>query len=239
MSDYLWDIRETCCLSLNKQLSPEWSQLRTGRGTMSLAAAMAGHIPAKIFEDFYGSDEKLAEIILGVSDKSFSRKQESVMKHGQMFEPFVRDWYSKEILNIPITEVGLAIWKKDQRFGGSLDGEFIIGGVEHGLEIKSPQKMYRQLVEYSEAFKKGYLSSPGDHIFRSHYDQMVGNGIITNKKFMHYVVMSPTKEVYWENFLVDVEYWEKDLYPNMRSFYDKYVEPLLTKSKIKRIDVHI
>lgn len=231
-----WSERPTCWMSTHKQLTDEWKRLRLGRGTMSLAAAMAGHLPPKIFEDFYGNRTKLAEIIVGTSEKSFDSESKARMEHGSSFEPVVRTWYQDEIVKVPIEEVGLAIWKTDPRFGGSLDGEFTLNDSSHGLEIKSPQKLYRQLIEYAEAFKKGFRTPPEAHIFRSHYDQMIGNGVITGKTWMHYVVMSPSREVYWENFPVDYDYWNDDLYPNMKHFYIRYVEPLLAQLKLERID---
>lgn len=127
----------------------------------------------------------------------------------------------------------MAVWKNDFRLGGSLDGEF---AEVCGMEIKAPQKMYRQLIEYVEAFKKGYQEPPSGHIFISHYDQMIGNGVITNKQQMHYVVKSAEGDLYTEVFPVDYEYWNTDVYPRIVSFYETYVQPELFIRGITRID---
>ena len=99
--------------------------------------------------------------------------------------------------------------------------------------------MYWKLVEYIESKKKGYSFYPGyhEHIFNSHYDQMTGNAIITNKKYMHYVVVcSDSQQSFVQRFPVDVELWEKTLYPRACNFYEEYIEPKMKLFDIKRID---
>jgi hypothetical protein len=226
----MWKEFETYNLSLHPQGTEEWKQLRQGRITMSNLSACTGRSMYKT------EHEEISDIICNIT----KIESNAYMEHGVKMEPIIRDWYSKTILS-PIKEVGLAVWKKDPRFGGSLDGEIMLDNetTEEGIEIKAPRKMYWKLVEYIEAKKKGYTFYPGhhEHVFNSHYDQMTGNAIITNKKAMHYIVVcSETQQAFIQRFPVDVELWENELYPKACKFYDEYIQPKMTKLSINRID---
>ncbi len=232
---YLWENRETCIVSLNEQRSREWNSLRKCRITMSIAAAVCDHLSPFFFDRFYGSKEELAKIIVGVSDKTSTEEELIRMQNGTDAEPFVREKYS-ELINKPIKEIGLAIWKQDYRIGASLDGEI---SETEGIEIKAPQHMYRPLINHFDAVQKGFIPPPSyhSHIYTSHYDQMNGCGVITGKKVMHYVVMSlETKDVFVQEIPVDYEYWEEQQYPKIKKFYEEYVEPTMTKYGVRRFD---
>lgn len=212
-------------LSTSGQGSEEWKKLRCGRITSSNLSYCTGRA------SFKTSKYEIASKICGIDETEMN----TYMQHGITMEPVIRDWYS-ETINKPIKELGIAIWKKDPRFGGSLDGEI---NEEEGIEIKAPNKMYQRLVEYIESKKKGYNFYSGyhEHIFNSHYDQMTGNAIITNKKYMHYVVVcTDTQKAFVQRFPVNTELWEKELYPKACEFYDKYVSPLMRDNDIHRID---
>jgi hypothetical protein len=212
-------------LSTAGQGSEEWHKLRCGRITSSNLSNCAGR------SSFKTSKYEIAGKICGLEET----EKNNYMQHGITMEPIIRDWYS-ETINKPIKELGIAIWKKDPRFGGSLDGEI---NSEEGIEIKAPNKMYQRLVEYIESKKKGYTFYPGyhEHIFNSHYDQMTGNAIITNKKYMHYVVVcTDTQKSFVQRFPVDTELWEKELYPKSCDFYDKYITTLMRDNNLFRID---
>ncbi len=230
----MFENRKTCYVSLDKQGGEGWHNLRKCRATASLAAAMSGHLSPFIFETFYGSNEELAKQIVGTSSKSFTPEESKRMKFGIDSEPMIRKKYS-EIIGKPIKELGLAIWKQDLRFGSSLDGEI---DENEAIEIKAPQNMYKSVIEYFEAKKKGFTPPPRyhEHIYISHYDQMNMSGSITNKKHMHYIVMSANKDIYYQTFNVDYDYWEKEQYPKICNFMDTYVEPEMKRSGIKRID---
>jgi hypothetical protein len=211
--------------SLDEQGTEEWHNLRYGRITMSNISGCVGRA------SYYCDKNELARKICGL----IKTPTNNYMEHGITTEPIIRKWYS-ETIDKPIKEVGLAIWKNDYRFGGSLDGEI---NTEEGIEIKAPNKMYHKLIEYIESKKKGYSYPTGyhEHIFNSHYDQMTGNAIITNKKYMHYVVVcTDTQQAFIQRFPVDTELWEKELYPKACAFYDSHIEPLLKEHNIKRID---
>ena len=66
---------------------------------------------------------------------------------------------------------------------------------------------------------------------------MTGNAIITDKKYMHYVVVcSDTQQSFVQRFPVDKELWENTLYPRACKFYEEHVEPKMKLFDIKRID---
>lgn len=225
----MWKEYDTYNLSLHPQGTDEWKNLRVARITMSNISACVGR-------SYYKSDPKeISDSICGIT----KIESNSAMEHGVRMEPVIRNWYA-DLLEKPIQEVGLAVWKKDSRFGGSLDGEIIENEEsEEGIEIKAPRKMYWKLVEYIESRKKGVSFYPGyhEHIFHSHYDQMTGNAIITNKKAMHYIVVcTDTKESFIQRFPVDTALWENTLYPQACHFYEKYVEPKMKLLDIQRID---
>lgn len=217
--------KETFWGAYDTQGSEEWLKMRIGRITMSQLSACTGRSLYKV------SLEDEAKKICGL----LKIDTNPYMAHGKITEPVIRNWYSNTI-NKSIREVGLAIWKQDTRFGGSLDGE--IDDLE-GIEIKAPNKMYRKLIDYIEAKKKGYNFPQGyhEHVFNNHYDQMTGYGVITNKKYMHYVVVcSETQEAFVQRFPVDYELWESTLYPRACKFYEDYVEPMMKANNITRID---
>lgn len=226
----MWKEYSTYNLSLHPQGTDEWKNLRIGRITMSNISSCVGR-------SIYKTDpNELCDIVCGVTKISSN----AYMEHGVKMEPVIRDWY-QETIGKKIKEVGLAVWKKDPRFGGSLDGEILDSESEsyEGIEIKAPKKMYWRLVDYIEAKKKGYNFYPGyhEHVFNSHYDQMTGNAVITNKKYMHYIVVcSETQQAFVQRFPVDIDLWEKELYPKACKFYDEVVEPKMKSLDIKRID---
>jgi hypothetical protein len=205
-------------LSTSPQGSEQWLKERIGRITMSNISNCSYRASYK------QPSEDIVNGICGI--KKMEAPQNTIyMDHGIKMEPIIRNWYSEEIIKKPIKEVGLAVWKKDNRFGGSLDGEI---DSEEGIEIKAPRKMYFKLVEYIESKKKGYkfYNTNHDHIFNSHYDQMTGNGVITNKKYMHYVVVcTDTQNAFIQRFSVDYDLWDNVLYPRAVKFYEEYVKP--------------
>ena len=294
-TNFIWEEYPTYFLSCSKQCSRIWARKRIGRITMSLISAAADRNRV-----FYPDRSELARIIVGLSSKSFTPNAKVLTEHGIVSEPIIRDWYAGQ-LNRKITEVGLAVWKEDTRFGGSLDGKIwdsvspviphlaardriwdlelsladSVGGdktsidslsqglsqlqiqndredckhtqisvtrnsdSEEGIEIKAPKRMYKQLIAHIESIRKGFNPPPGyhRHLFNSHYDQMIGNGVITGRKYMHFVVVSTEENLsYCEKLPVDRAHWDKVLYPQATYFYDNYIQPLMVSYKIRRID---
>jgi hypothetical protein len=231
ISGNLWQEYPTYYLSMAPQGSQTWLDARIGIITMSSLSSCTYRSGYKTVED------DIVNTIIGLKKLNETPAENLIyMEHGVSMEPVIRDWYSEEIIKKPIKEVGLAVWKEDPRFGGSLDGEI---DSEEGIEIKAPRKMYWKLVEYIESKKKGFNFYKGyhEHVFNSHYDQMTGNGIITDKKFMHYIVVcSDTQQAFTQRFPVDKDLWETILYPKASEFYNLNIEPKMKELNIKRID---
>jgi hypothetical protein len=171
------------------------------------------------------------------------------MDFGSRNEDALRLWLGDR-LGVEVTVPGIAIWKKDPRFGGSLDGEY---PPHRGVEFKCLQKreVYWQLRQYAEAIKKGTIHLPPVgavpiHIFHSHYDQMTMNGIITGKDVMTYVVAAAETDLnprggfqyYMEDLPVNHEHWNTCLHPGGVNFYETFMAPLMREHKLRRVDWH-
>lgn len=233
----IWSVRNTCIVSLNKQNSPIWRKLRIGR----CPASLISEICERTFHtDRYPkkSPQELASIICGLSDKYFTPEQELAMADGVLGEPYVREWFSNEILHRPINEVGVAIWNEDAYFCNSLDGETTNDeGEPAAIEIKVPGKMNSKYIDVVMSWgKKLNNPHPESYIFHNHYDQMTMGSVITNKKGCYYVVCCLNNGTAFYQYLdTDYELWEKTLYPKGKAFHNKYVIPLLIKNNIQVI----
>lgn len=227
-----WEERETCFVSTAKQCGPLWKRLRLGAIVMSTISLVIDRVPVS----WRISKGEAARIICGLSAKAFDETALQRMGIGITGEPIFRQWHSKQ-LDVPIREVGVAVWKKDPRFRGSIDGDLDDGTF---AEYKIPEHMYRALIEYIEAAKKGFTRPPSDysHIFDSHYDQMTGNGVIMGKHTCRYNVMSwgHPRMIYQQNIPINHEHWDTVLYPQALAFHEAHVEPLMAKYKFQRID---
>lgn len=216
-------------LSTAPQGSDIWLKERIGRITMS---NLSNCTHRSSYKQPY---EDIVDSICGIK-KMEAPQNIAYMDHGIKMEPIIRNWYSESIVKKPIKEVGLAVWKQDTRFGGSLDGEI---DSDEGIEIKAPRKMYFKLVEYIESKKKGFKFYNGihEHIFNSHYDQMTGNGVITKKKYMHYVVVcTDTQNSFIQRFPVDYDLWDSVLYPRAVRFYEEYVQTRMDELNLIMLD---
>lgn len=197
-----------------QQGSADWHLMRKGRITMSNLGKIVGHAP---YDNH--SPEELAAIFKGKLREEFSPEAKARMQKGNDYEPMVRDYLAK-IINKPIKETGFAVWKADTRFGASLDG---IIDDEMGIEIKCPAKMYGPIKAYMQNPNK----DPNDirHIWKSQYDQIIGNGVITGRKKMIFCVYAiEEKEMFHQIVDVDYDYWFNFLYPTACEFYEKYME---------------
>jgi hypothetical protein len=199
---------ETYYLYDTAQGSQDWLEMRKGRITMSNLGKVVGHCP-------FGEKDpsRLAKILKGEIVEQFTPAARARMNAGNRYEPIVRDALAKK-LGVEITETGFAVWKADTRFGASLDG---VIDKDTGIEIKCPARMYQPL-------KHNKDMSNIDCIWKSHYDQMIGNGAITGRKNMIYAVYGiEDKQLYIQNIKVDYDYWFDFLYPKACAFYDNYM----------------
>jgi len=239
---YSWIDKGSYWLSNEPQPSEKWKDLRVGRITMSTISKLT-------LRSSYKDDPiDVARCLLGLSPlKVLTQEQidkrEVNFARGHKVEAISRDIYSKKI-NMPIAELGLAVWKEDMRFGASLDGEIRFeNGEIHGVEFKAPATMYKSLIEHIEAIKKGFTPPPGyiKHIMVDHYDQMTGCGAIIGAKKMHYVVSeiptirNPSGAFYTQILDVDMDHW-KNLVKTASLIYDCSIAPMMTSNNIIRID---
>lgn len=225
-----WQERETCFVSTHPQGSDEWKNLRIGSVTMSGISSYIGTSQYSLTPDVS------AQIICGIHEKSFDQNSINRMEIGISGEPILRNWYSEQLkkyciknnLEIPIvTEIGIAVWKKNPIFRGSVDGEV---GNEGCVEFKIPKKIPYSLRSPS--------NDPSDfsHIPVSHFDQMQGNMHILGKKWCDYLVYSHFyHEVYYERIPYLESYCES-LFSKAEEFYSTYVIPMMEENKIVRID---
>lgn len=190
------------------QGSDDWLHMRKGRITMSNLGKVVGHCPFS-----KDNPEKLARILKGEEKQIFSQESIQRMNKGNEYEPIVRKALETR-LGKKISETGFAVWNADTRFGASLDG---IIDDDTGIEIKCPMKLYKPLVNNTDKNNIGC-------IWDSHYDQIIGNGVITGRKNMIYVVYGiEDKKLYIQNVKVDYDYWFNFLYPKACEFYDTYM----------------
>lgn len=197
-----------------QQGSEDWLYMRKGRITMSNIGKIVGHAPY-----CKHSMEELASIFKGEMKEEFDEASVARMKKGNDLEPFVRDKLAS-ILNVKIEETGFAVWKKDMNFGASLDG---VINKDFGIEIKCPAKMYGPIRAYMENPNR----DPNDirHIWKSQYDQIIGNGVITGRKFMIFCVYAYEENLFfYQKVPVDYNYWDNFLYPKAKEFFDKYMK---------------
>ena len=201
---YLYDV---------SQGGSDWLNMRKGRITASVLGKVVGHAPYNNH-----SPQELADIIKGKKKEIFSPEARERMQKGIDYEPKVRDKLS-QIINKPIYETGFAVWKADTRFGASLDG---IINEDIGIEIKCPSKMYAPIKEYMNKKDKDFKDIR--HIWKSQYDQIIANGVITNRKKMIFCVYAiEEKQFFYQCVDVDYKYWFDFLYPTACQFYEKYM----------------
>lgn len=227
-----WIDKGSYYLSSSPQGSQEWLNERKGRITGSVISRVVGH------SDFDKlPDCEYALQLLGLKEKVFSDLALYRMRRGTENESVARKKLEEELLktedykNTKITERGLAVWKKDERFAVSLDGiiEFENGEeTDTGIEIKCPSTLYSNIRKAIENDKLETLD-----IYPSHYDQMMINGVLTGKKYMIYCVYAIDDEkMVWFKIPVDYDYWEFELYPKACNFYDTYMKNIIDEFEI-------
>lgn len=198
------------------QGSEDWKYLRRGRITMSVIPKAIDHAPY-----YKGTKQELAMEIKGTLKIRYSPEALERMNKGTKYEPLVRNALAKK-LGCKIRETGFAVWKKDQRFGASLDG---IIDDECGIEIKCPGKMYRPILEFMERRENGEASDDEiGHIWKSQYDQIIGNGVITGRKWMWFCVYSIEEKImFTQKVWIDYDYWTEQMYKPACKFIEEYM----------------
>jgi hypothetical protein len=233
----LWDIRETCYMSLNRQGSAVWKNLRIG----CIQASLIGEICERTHHNDkfpQKTPRVIAETLCGLTKFSYSATQALLMSNGIRGEPIIRNWFAKEIIRTPITEVGVAVWKSDPYFRVSLDGETKAeDNSDAAVEIKIPEYLNKKYIEVFHSWGRGVNNPhPDEYIFRNHYDQMTMGSVVTNKSGCWYVVACMRdSNAFYQYINTDTELWNKVLYPRAKRFHSQHVLPLLKEHNIKVI----
>lgn len=238
-----WEERETCWVSRHEQRTPEWHALRVCRLTASKLGAVCGRSSFPEDKD----PQLLARRLCGLDKQSFSPEAIVRMDFGIRNEEPFRQWL-EDRLGTKITVPGIAIWKANRIFAGSLDGEY---SPNHGVEFKvvKGKTVYQQLRLYAEAVKRGVMNLPPVgavpfYVWSAHYDQITANGVITGKKTMTYCVAASETDLsprggfdhYVEDFPVNHTHWNECLYPKGVAFYQTMITPVMEEFGLRRVD---
>lgn len=204
-----------------KQRSSDWFYMRKGRITGSVLAKVVDHAPY-----CNQTNEEIAECLTGQKKEKFSKEAKDRMAKGNYYEDYVRAYLEKK-LNLKFFEEGFCIWKKDPVFGCSNDGAL---DDKIFLEIKCPSKMYKPIQDFMDDPDRNMNSI--EHIYKSHYDQITMNGVVSNRKYAIFCVYAhQEKKIFFQKIKIDYQYWYDYLYPKARNFYDIYMKPLLDEKK--------
>jgi putative phage-type endonuclease len=216
----IWEDRGNYWVSHNPQGSEEWYEIRKGRINASEFGSAVGH-------SIFKTPNEVALNISQLKPYEFTDYSLKIMEHGTKTEPEAREWYTKKY-NVEVIEIGSAIPKWCPYIASSLDGEVV--GESRSIEIKCPMKMYKPINNYLEKLSRGWKPSRyyHEHIWNTHYDQMIGGMAITEKQCCDYVVYCTPENV---KFTYSVEfnerYWNEELYPKLIDFYNNKLKPLI------------
>lgn len=224
LKDKKYKIREgeTCWISDIEQKSEEWHEIRKGRIGGSSIGTCVGHNKWAKYEEknFW---ENLGKEVAGTKKKEFDELAIFRMGKGVEYEPKARKIFERAIKPDSslkkkdgkgiVSEVGVCIWKKDDRFHSSPDGLFYKDGKKCGVEIKCPQYISKDIYD--------------GLIYENYMDQIVMCKEICGLDIMYYFVYGWGRNE-WHMMEVDIEEgrWD-EIYEKGRKFYDKYVFPHL------------
>lgn len=157
------------------------------RFTASEIYCLTGNSIYKSRDQYFGE-------VLGLLPKTFTGNVHT--DRGQRLEPKIREMYETRH-STRVEEVGFVIPDWCPYIGVSPDGL-----VENGcIEIKSPVRVYRELLE--DGVVKG-----------EHYAQMQMAMIICDRPWCDYVVYSEHQDLYFEKRVEkNPDYWNEELYP--------------------------
>jgi hypothetical protein len=247
-----WTQRATCSVSNASQGTKEWLLERVGCLSASKAASWSSR------SRFVTGESELlqeARYYCGLDTKIFSPSQEEAMRVGRDGEGPLREYHERllnsralrlqieqpqgarvrsqpsEALPVKVNQLGLAVWRENPIFRCSVDGEIDEDTI---VEYKIPSRMSHSLVSRVEQAKRGIKTLPGDysHIYNDHYDQMMMNCAILNKRQCWYVVYSQG-ELYEELIPFNETHWRNILVPAGLKFYEKYMTPLINEFDIE------
>jgi hypothetical protein len=231
-TDLKFEERKTCYIYQAPQSSEEWMSARYG----AITASSISEICDRSFFNVKKSPQELALTICGLTQNSYCNNLSVALQDGILGEKYIREWFSTDILKTPINEVGIALWKQDPFFRASLDGEALYNEEDIAIEIKIPGKINKKLIDVFHSWSKKLNNPhPDSYIFRSHYDQMTAQCVITGKTGCYYVVACINDGTSFYQFIdTDYDLWNNVLFPKAKKFHTQYVLPV-----IKQYDINV
>ena len=247
-----WISRGNCWVNLAKQGTDEWLNARKGqipvsflfsetnvlsptspaRPSLSSIHLLNTRITVSNFgaaagQSRFSTPKELALEVAGIKEKVFSEESKKNMAHGTKEEPNARRWYENQF-GVEVEEIGLAVPKWNFHLGASVDG--IVKDAKGIIEIKCPKKMYKPLIDHINLRSTGWEPRPyyRSHIWPTHYAQMQGGMAILGMEWCDYIVYSTSdRQVYHERIPFNSKYWQESLYPNIQTFLNQELFPLL------------
>ena len=205
-----WIEYDTYYIFNAEQRSEAWLKIHKGRCSGSTIGACVDH-------SIFTTPKEQAKYLAEVEVKEFTELQRKNMDYGTRLEPIARGWYEKSRKCV-VKELGMAIPKWDKYLGVSVDG--VVENQDGIIEIKCVKRMYYPLKKYMGNPTNGY-----DHIWKTHYDQMMLGMAVLNKKWCDYIVYCPNEnKVFVQRVPFDSKYWE-DLYLKTKSFIETQLKP--------------
>lgn len=207
----MWKKEGSLYIFTGDQRSEEWHMARKNRVTASRIAAAIG-------DSKFSTVEKTAKVILGQITEEVNYN----MNRGTKYEDEIRGFYEED-KNVKVTELGFVFHEDLPHIGVSPDG--VVG--EDGLiEIKCPDAVYEPLRNVIDAGRRSYdrWKRP-QHIWKSHYDQMMTQMAIMGRSWCDYVVYGLSDEIYYvERVKYNERYWNELLLPQINKFIRIYLK---------------
>ena len=213
------------------QRSQLWLNGRKGRLTGSVTGGAIGH-------SNFTTPEIAALEISGKKEKQFTPKQLTAMEHGTKTEPIACQWYEKN-KGVVVKDLGMVIPKWNPYIGVSVDGVVFnqptaslspVDGIGI-IEIKCPQRMYNPLYAYDNGERldiPNSITKGFDHIWKSHYDQMMMGMAVLKMPWCDYIVYCTSEnKVFTQRIPWNQDYWTRELYPKTINFIETKLKPLL------------
>lgn len=232
-----WEEYPNYWLFLADQKSEGWLLIRKGHVSGSICASCCGL-------SVYSTPYEEADIASGRKTKIFQKFEQDRMDRGTDREPRARKWLEKRDQET-ILELPFAIWKKNPYLGVSVDGLT----KERVVEIKSPDRMYPDLIKYTQGIRKdpaqtewGKLLTLLDlkqleqlrelaHINPSHLCQMYLGMTIMDKRKATYVVFAEAENLVFTQDLYYLDWlWDLLIYPRIEYYIEQILKPRLIDS---------
>ena len=233
-SNGVWKEYSNFWLFLADQKSGEWLLIRKGHVSGSICAACCGL-------SIYSTPYQEADLASGKSNKIFSKFEQDRMDRGTAREPRARKWLENRDKET-IIELPFAVWKKNPYLGVSVDGLT----QDRVIEIKSPDRMYQDLIKYTQGIKKDpsqtewgklllllnseQISQLSElaHINPSHLCQMYLGMTVMNKRKATYVVFAEPENLVFTQDLYYLDWlWDLIIYPRIEYYIEQILKPRL------------